>query len=231
MPPSAAIAEASANAKSLAVTMLMPSAAAARSLVRTAIRRRPLRPLRTLATTSTVRSAMPSTKMPYRSGCLIELISKPNRLGLPTGVPLMPPVKSPLLNSISSIAVPRPSVTIARLIPRVRTAGSAKTSPSGTAAATPATSASRNGMWNTATRRPATHAPKPAIAYCASESWPAYPVTTTIDSSTIAAHNVTVSASIHFVSFVSIRNTTTPARKIVQSHEIRPLPIAGSLRR
>ena len=74
--------------------MLMPSAAAARSLVRTAIRRRPLRPLRTLATTSTVRSAMPSTKMPYRSGCLIELIWKPNRFGLPTGVPLMPPVKS-----------------------------------------------------------------------------------------------------------------------------------------
>ena len=103
--------------------------------------------------------------------------------------------------------------------------------PSGTAATTPATSPRRNGIWYTATSRPATHAPKPAIAYCASESCPAYPVTTTIDSSTIEAHSVTVSASIHFVSLVSIRNTTAPARKIVQSHDMRPLPTAGSLRR
>ena len=51
---------------------------------------------------------------------------------------------------------PRPSVTIARLIPLVRTAGRPKMTPSGTAAATPASSPSRNGMSKTATSRPAT---------------------------------------------------------------------------
>ena len=64
MPPSAAIAEANEKANSLATITLMPSAAAARSLVRTAIRRRPLRPRRTLATTTTASIAMTSTKMP-----------------------------------------------------------------------------------------------------------------------------------------------------------------------
>ena len=64
MPPSAAIAEANANANSFAAMTLMPSAAAARSLVRTAISRRPLRPRRTLATTITASNAMASTKMP-----------------------------------------------------------------------------------------------------------------------------------------------------------------------
>ena len=31
-------------------------------------------------------------------------------------------------------------------------------------------------MWNTATNRPATNAPNPAIEYWARESWPVYPV-------------------------------------------------------
>ena len=44
MPPSAAIADANENANSLATITSIPSAAAARSLVRTAISRRPLRP-------------------------------------------------------------------------------------------------------------------------------------------------------------------------------------------
>ncbi len=120
---------------------------------------------------------------------------------------------------------------MARLMPRVRTAGRANTKPSGTAAATPATSASRNGMSNTATRRPATYAPKPAMVYWASESCPAYPVSTTIDSSTMPTPSDTVRASIHLACLVSIKKTTVPVAKIVQSHDIRPLPIIGSSRR
>ena len=64
MPPSAAIAEANEKAKSLATITLIPSAAAARSLVRTAISRRPLRPRRTLATTTTASIVMTNTKIP-----------------------------------------------------------------------------------------------------------------------------------------------------------------------
>ena len=100
-------------------------------------------------------------------------MSRPNSSGLPTWVPCTPPVYSRLRNSISSMVVPSPNVTIARLMPRVRAAGKAKMNPSGTAARTPATSASRNGMSNTATRRPDTYAPNPAMVYCASDSWPA----------------------------------------------------------
>ena len=117
---------------------------------------------------------------------------------------------------------------MARLIPRVRTAGSPKIRPSGTAAATPANSPSRNGMSNTATRRPATNAPKPAIEYCASESWPAYPVSTTIDNRTMATPSETVIASTHFVSFVTMMNTTAPAANSAHAHLIRPLPTIGS---
>ncbi len=58
------MADASEKANSLATITSMPSAAAARSLVRTAIRRRPLRPRRTLETTHTASSAMAITKMP-----------------------------------------------------------------------------------------------------------------------------------------------------------------------
>ena len=46
-------------------------------------------------------------------------------------------------------------MTIARLMPRVRTAGSAKSTPSGIAAATPSSSASQNGVPWAATSRPA----------------------------------------------------------------------------
>ena len=87
MPPKAASADAKANANNLAAAMLIPSDAAARSFVLTAINRRPLRPRLTFATKTTARRAIPKTKIPYRSGCLIELISNPNRLGSPTGVP------------------------------------------------------------------------------------------------------------------------------------------------
>ena len=83
-------------------------------------------------------------------------------------------------------------------------------------------------MSNTATNRPATYAPKPAIEYWARESCPAYPVSTTIDSRTIATPNDTVMASIHFVSLVTITKTTAPQPNSVQAHEMRPLPTIGS---
>ena len=68
MPPSAAIADANENAKSLATITLIPSAAAARSLVRTAISRRPLRPRRTLATTTTASIAIDQHEDPVALG-------------------------------------------------------------------------------------------------------------------------------------------------------------------
>ena len=75
MPPRAAIADANENANSLATITLMPSAAAARSLVRTAMSRRPLRPRRTLATTTTASISIARVKMPYRSGKVIDPMS------------------------------------------------------------------------------------------------------------------------------------------------------------
>ena len=47
---------------------------------------------------------------------------------------------------MSSMAMPRPNVTIARLMPRARTAGSANRAPRGIVATTPASSAGRNGQ-------------------------------------------------------------------------------------
>src|SRR5216683_887143 len=70
---------------------------------------------------------------------------------------------------------------MASFTPRVRTAGSANSSPIGTVPAIPITTAASNGTLVLATRRPAIKAPTPANAYCASEICPAYPVTTTID--------------------------------------------------
>ncbi len=88
-----------------------------------------------------------------------------------------------------------------------------------------------NGMWNTATSRPATYAPKPAIEYWASDSWPAYPVSTTIDSRTMATPSETVSASVHFDALVTMMNTTAPQPNSVHAQLIRPLPTIGSCSR
>ncbi len=49
----------------------------------------------------------------------------------------------------------------------------ANTAPSGTAASAPTSRAGTNGQAHTSTSRPATHAPNPANANCASDSWPA----------------------------------------------------------
>ena len=62
---------------------------------------------------------------------------RPKRTGSPIWVPPKPPVKSALPNSTSSTALPSPRVTIARLIPRVRTAGRPNRTPSGIVATIP----------------------------------------------------------------------------------------------
>ena len=58
------MADASEKANNFAAKISTPSAAAARSLVRTAISRRPLRLRRTFETIQTVKIAMASTKIP-----------------------------------------------------------------------------------------------------------------------------------------------------------------------
>ena len=93
MPPTAAIAADSPNAYSLAPRTEMPSAAAARSLVRTATKRRPVRPRRTLLTTSVRITRQASAKSPYRVGCEAELMFSPKSVGELTWVPNIPPVR------------------------------------------------------------------------------------------------------------------------------------------
>ena len=97
----------------------------------------------------------------------------PKISGLSILVPKNPPVKKSLLKTINSRVVPSPRVTTARVIPRVLTAGRAKRMPTGMVSSTPQISAIRKGTCQIDTMRPATHAPKPAMANCASDICPA----------------------------------------------------------
>ena len=63
-PPSAAIAAATANAYTFAAMTLMPSEAAARSLLRTASRRAPARPRRRFATSTATSTSTTRTNAP-----------------------------------------------------------------------------------------------------------------------------------------------------------------------
>ncbi len=134
----------------------------------------------------------------------------------------------PFANRMSSSAVPRPSVTTASATPRVRTAGSAKTIPSGTVASTPTMSAAQNGKPAASTSRPAAHAPKPAIAYWASEIWPAYPVTTTIESRISATENMIVKESTQMAGASRKMSEQTPIPPSTRMGLTRPLPTDGS---
>ena len=148
-------------------------------------------------------------------------------VGRPTSVPAKPPTKRKLLKIISSTAVPRASVAMARLMPRERTAGSAKSAPSGTVATMPASSASGNGQPHTATVRPAISAPNPASANWARDSCPAYPVMTTTDNRMIPMANVVTNASCHCAGTALIRNATATTMMISRPGRMRPLPIEG----
>ena len=92
--------------------------------------------------------------------------------GMPTTVPSNPPISVELLNTMKKIAEPSPSVTTARLTPRVRRAGRAKTTPIGTAASRPPRKASSNGKCQAWTSRAVTSAARPAMPICSNESWP-----------------------------------------------------------
>src|SRR6266851_2013995 len=117
---------------------------------------------------------------------------------------------------------------MASFTPRVRTAGSANSSPIGTVPATPNTRAASNGTLVVATRRPAIKAPTPANAYCASEIWPAYPVTTTIDSKIVATPNVVVTASAQVADRSWVMSTkVTTAAGTTSAGRRRPVPSFG----
>ncbi|CAM5711681.1 hypothetical protein SALBM311S_00887 [Streptomyces alboniger] len=126
----------------------MPRAAAARSFARTATSRRPVRLRRTLATTSVAARNSTSTTEAYRCGWSTPEMLIPKRVCLPTAMPSLPVVvdRSVFWKTIASSVVPRPSVMIARLTPRVRTAGSANSRPIGTVPNTPASRASSKGQ-------------------------------------------------------------------------------------
>ena len=118
----------------------------------------------------------------------------PNTSGGATRVPRKPPTSEPLLKTSSKAITEMPRVSTASSTPLVRSAGSASTTPTGTATSTAMRTTRRKGRWWTAARRPLTHAPTPAMVSCASDSCPTYPVTTTTDRATIAIDRLTTNA-------------------------------------
>lgn len=90
----------------------------------------------------------------------------PKSVCLPTAMPSLPGVvdRSVFWKTIASRVVPSPSVMIARLTPRVRTAGNANSRPIGTVPNTPANRASSKDQPQSAAACPAMKAPVPARA-------------------------------------------------------------------
>ena len=78
-----------------------------------------------------------------------------------------------LVNSSALIIRASASVATARLVPRVRIAGSATTIPRSVVATIATTHASSNGQPLVEMSRAAIHAPTPANANWQSDSWPA----------------------------------------------------------
>ncbi len=91
-PPTAATAAESANAYSLTPATFTPRAAAARSLVRTAMRRRPVAERRRFATISPMTTKTTRLKTPQRHGLRMLLMYQPKSAGRGTWVPPSPPV-------------------------------------------------------------------------------------------------------------------------------------------
>ena len=86
-------------------------------------------------------------------------------------------------------------MTIASVTPRTRSASRAKRRPTGTAAATPTMSPTSRGQPKVPTSLAVISVPIPPNANCANDSWPAYPVSTTIDSATIEKPRLAASAA------------------------------------
>ena len=111
--------------------------------------------------------------------------------------PRTPPVTALFVKinalNISAIA----SVATARLVPRVRIAGRATTTPTKVVPTTAASIAAAKVQPSADTRRAAIHAPNPANANWHNDSCPAYPATTTTEHRMIPIANVVMSASAH----------------------------------
>ena len=155
-------------------------------------------------------------------------MSQPKSDTLPTGVPLVPPVYFVLLNNTFWTACAKPNVITARLTPRVRNAGRAKSRPTSVAARTPPANASGNGHDCELLNRPATSAPMPANANWPNEIWPAHPMSTTSESATVAQTRVAPIRADHdtFVNQTRARNNSVATA--TTAGRGRPVPIRGS---
>lgn len=95
--------------------------------------------------------------------------------------PSIPPLYSLLRNQNASRKTARPSVTTATGNPRIRSAGSPTTTPTTVATRAARIGAMGNGIPMSTVNRLSMNAPTPPRVNCASEIWPAKPVTTTCE--------------------------------------------------
>ena len=105
--------------------------------------------------------------------------SIPNRCGSGTGEPVCPPPQVGLVKPKFSIATAAASVTTARLTPRTRSAETAVSMPSTSAAAVPRMSAMGKPMPALTARCEIVNPDTPASESCTTEIWPTKPVRTT----------------------------------------------------
>ena len=174
------------NAISFVRTVLTASAAAARSLSRTASIIRPSRLRRSQATPATHRISTTRQTMAYRNGWMMPSREYPKIDGDWMLIPLKPPVRLASLKTSESTATAAPRVMTARFTPRTRSAGRPRITPP-IPVARPATMIENgNGMPRSSANREQKKAPSPANVICASEICPTYPVSTTSDSATMA---------------------------------------------
>ena len=166
---------------------LMPIAAAARSFERIARTRRPIALRRMLLTTRARTSATTTRKMPKTGrddlSPRTRPKSQPNSSGFGTFAPpvLASPTNLGFLNTNSVIATPPASVTIARFVPRRRSAGSPVSAPNAVATMVAPIGASGKGTSHAIAIFDSVNPATPANAIWASDVCPAYPVRITND--------------------------------------------------
>ncbi len=102
---------------------------------------------------------------------------------------------SALRNHTASMAYASASVTTPSVRPRSRRAGRPTTMPTPVATSAASSGANGNGMPQPSVRPLRVNAAAPASASWASDTWPAYPVTTTSDRPITAAMNVPITAA------------------------------------
>src|SRR6185437_3001492 len=173
------------NEYSLVPATLMPTAAAARSLARTASIRKPVGVLVRLPTDRPTRASRTRTTTPNqglgKSWTLLVLMSRlrPKRVSLGTLLPTKPPLTAVLLKNSESIVTAAATVTTARLTPRARCAGRPMSVPRTVPARPAMMMSSGNGTPALAARWLMVNPPTPPVASWQSEIWPLNPVSTT----------------------------------------------------